>query len=52
MLRNGILIKIKKLKNQAITKNDLILFENKNGNIPKHSSIILSTHLKTDHLVN
>ena len=43
LLGNGILIKIKKGKNQAITKNDLILFERKNGNIPKHSSIIFHT---------
>jgi kynurenine formamidase len=43
LLGNGILIKIKKGKNQVITKNDLILFERKNGNIQKHSSIIFHT---------
>jgi kynurenine formamidase len=43
LLGNGILIKIKKIKNQAITKNDLISFERKNGNIPKHTSIIFHT---------
>ena len=52
LLGNGILIKIKKGKNQAITKNDLVLFERKNGNIPKHSSIIFHTewqkNLNTD----
>ena len=43
LLGNAILIKIKKGKNQAITKNDLVLFERKNGNIPNHSSIIFHT---------
>ena len=43
LLGNAILIKIKKGKNQAITKNDLLSFERKNGNIPKHSSIIFYT---------
>ena len=43
LLGNAILIKRKKGKNQAITKNDLILFERKNGNIPKHASIIFYT---------
>jgi len=43
LLGNAILIKIKKGKNQTITKNDLITFERKNGNIPKHSSIIFHT---------
>lgn len=43
LVGNGMLIKIKKGKNQAITKNDLISFERKNGNIPKHSSIIFHT---------
>lgn len=40
---NAILIKIPKEKDHAITKNDLILFENKNGLIPKRSSIIFFT---------
>lgn len=43
LVGNGILIKIKKGKNQSITKNDLILFERKHGNIPKHSSIFFYT---------
>ena len=43
LLGNGILIKIKKKRNQTITKNDLISFERKNGNIPKYSSIIFHT---------
>lgn len=43
LLGNAILIKIKKGKNQAITKNDLVLFERKNGNIPNYSSIIFHT---------
>jgi kynurenine formamidase len=43
LLGSSILIKIKKGKNQVITKNDLILFERKNGNIQKHSSIIFHT---------
>ena len=52
LLGNGILIKIKKGKNQAITKNDLLSFERKNGHIPKYSSIIFHTewqkNLNTD----
>lgn len=43
LVGNGILIKIKKGKNQSITKNDLILFEKKHGNIPKYSSIFFYT---------
>lgn len=43
LLGTAILIKIKKGKNQAITKNDLVSFERKNGNIPKHSSILFHT---------
>ncbi len=43
LVGNGILIKIKKGKNQSITKNDLILFERKHGNIPKNSSIFFYT---------
>jgi kynurenine formamidase len=43
LLGSCILIKIKKGKNQAITKNDIISFERKNGNIPKYSSIIFHT---------
>jgi len=52
LLGNGILIKIKKERNQAITKNDIVSFERKNGNIQKHSSIIFHTewqkNLNTD----
>lgn len=43
LVGNGILIKIKKEKNQLITKNDLILFERKHGNIPKNSSVFFYT---------
>ncbi len=43
LVGNGILIKIRKGKNQSITKNDLILFERKHGNIPKYSSIFFYT---------
>ena len=43
LVGNGILIKIQKGKNQSITKNDLILFERKHGNIPKNSSIFFYT---------
>lgn len=43
LVGNGILIKIKKGKNQSITKNDLILFERKHGDIPKNSSIFFYT---------
>lgn len=53
LLGNGILIKIKKGKNKAISKNDLISFERKNGNIPKHSSVFFHTgwqkNLKSDY---
>jgi len=44
LLGNALLIKIRKGKNQTITKNDLILFEKKHGNIPNHSSIIFHTY--------
>lgn len=43
LLGKCILIRIKKMENQAITKNDLILFEKNNGSIPKHSSIMFYT---------
>ena len=43
LVRNAILIKIKKFKDQAITKKDLINFERKNGEIPNSSSIIFFT---------
>ena len=40
---NAILIKIKKNKDQVITKNDIISFEKKNGKIPQNSSIVFFT---------
>jgi arylformamidase len=53
LLGNGILIKIKKGKNKVISKNDLISFERKNGNIPKYSSVFFHTgwqkNLKSDY---
>ncbi len=39
----AILIKIIKEKNEAISREDLVLFENKNGKIPKNSSVIFFT---------
>jgi len=39
----AILIKIKKGNNEAITKNDLILFEKNHGKIPINSSVIFFT---------
>jgi arylformamidase len=44
LIREGILIKIKKSKDQSITKQDLINFEKKNGKIPNFSSIIFFTN--------
>ena len=44
LIGEGILIKIKKLKDQSITKQDLINFEKKNGKIPDFSSIIFFTN--------
>jgi kynurenine formamidase len=43
LVGNALLIKIKKVKNQAITKKDLQEFERKNGKIPNSSSIIFLT---------
>jgi len=43
LIGTAILIKIKKIKNQKINKNDLILFERKNGIIPENSSVIFYT---------
>jgi kynurenine formamidase len=40
---NAILIKLSKGKDQAITKNDLVSFERKNGKIPASSSIVFFT---------
>ncbi len=43
LIGKAILIKIKKTKNNAITKSDIILFEGKNGKIPNKSSIFFFT---------
>ncbi len=43
LIGKAILIKIKKTKNNAITKSDVILFERKNGKIPNKSSIFFFT---------
>ena len=43
LIGKAILIKIKKTKNNAITKSDIILFERKNGKIPNKSSIFFFT---------
>jgi kynurenine formamidase len=43
LIGKAILIKIKKTKNNAITKSDIILFERKNGKIPNKSCIFFST---------
>ncbi len=43
LVGNALLIKIKKVKDQMITKNDLLEFERKNGEIKNFSSIIFFT---------
>ena len=43
LIGKAILIKIKKTKNNAITKSDIILFEKKNGKISNKSSIFFFT---------
>ena len=43
LVGNALLIKIKKAKDQAITKKDLLEFERKNGKIENFSSIIFFT---------
>jgi kynurenine formamidase len=43
LIGKAILIKIKKTKNNAITKSDIMLFERKNGKIPNKSSIFFFT---------
>jgi len=43
LIRKAILIKLKKTKNSSITKEDIILFEKKNGIIPNHSSVLFFT---------
>ena len=44
LMGKSLLIKIKKGKNQAITKNDLIKFEKKYGIIQNYSSVIFFTN--------
>lgn len=41
--RDATLIKLRKKANQAITKNDIIKFEKKQGEIPKDATIIFAT---------
>ena len=43
LMGKAILIKLKKTKNEAITKLDIISFEKKNGKIPNNSSIFFFT---------
>jgi kynurenine formamidase len=43
LIGDALLIKIKKVKDQAITKKDLLEFERKNGEIKNFSSIIFFT---------
>ena len=43
LVSDAIVISIKKTSNQAITKNDLIKYEKKFGQIPKNSTVIFST---------
>ena len=43
LMGKSLLIKIKKGKNQGITKKDIIKFEKKHGNIQNHSSVIFFT---------
>ena len=43
LIGNGIIIKLPKTKNTAITKLDITLFEKKNGLIPNNSSIFFYT---------
>jgi len=52
LLGNAILIKIKKGKNQSITKNDLVSFEKTYGNIPNHSSVIFHTEWQKNLMSN
>ncbi len=43
LVRKATIIKLKKTKNTAITKSDIILFEKKNGKIPNRSSVFFFT---------
>lgn len=44
LIGESLLIKIKKSKDQEITKKDLVDFENKNGKIKNYSSVIFFTN--------
>ena len=52
LVRNGILIKLRKDRNMSITKSDITSFEKNNGIIPDHSSVFFYTtwqkNLKND----
>ncbi|BDQ29956.1 cyclase [Nitrosopumilus zosterae] len=43
LIGKAILIKLKKLKNSQITKQDIMIFEKNNGIIPNHSSVFFFT---------
>jgi len=43
LVGKGVLIKLRKTRNQSITKSDITLFEKKHGIIPNHSSIFFYT---------
>ncbi|MCV0365745.1 MAG: cyclase family protein [Nitrosopumilus sp.] len=43
LIGKAILIKLKKLKNSQITKQDILIFEKNNGIIPNHSSVFFFT---------
>lgn len=43
LIGKAILIKLKKLKNSQITKQDIMIFEKNNGKIPNHSSVFFFT---------
>ncbi|MDH5658378.1 MAG: cyclase family protein [Nitrosopumilus sp.] len=43
LMGKAILIKLKKTKNESITKLDIILFEKKNGKIPTNSTVFFFT---------
>lgn len=43
LMRQAILVKLKKSKNSPITKSEILQFEKKNGNIPNNSSVFFFT---------
>jgi len=43
LMGKAILIKVRKIRNTAITKSDIILFEKNNGKIPNNSSVFFYT---------